>query len=125
MGLGFGGTGGVRDLRGPDLGGGLPARRSGPGEIGSIARQPRRLEVLEEVQGVSVGLWGWGGEEGAGSGRPSFSDRGVAGEKGRYPQCSRDLRDAWRGRLSCTYESSIWQLGSFRLNERAPDEMSD
>lgn len=39
----------------------LQARRSGPGEIGSVARQPRRLEVLEEVRGVSVRLWGWSG----------------------------------------------------------------
>lgn len=49
------GTSGVLVLPGPDRGSGLQARRSGPGEIGSIARQPRRLGGFGGGARVSVG----------------------------------------------------------------------
>lgn len=71
---------------GPDRGAGLQARRSGPGEIGSIARQPGRL-----------GGFGGGarGERGAlrrvgvakkvrALGDEVFQTRGVDGEEGQF-----------------------------------------
>ena len=54
------GTGGVLGLPGPDRGGRLQARRSGHGEIGSIARQPGRLGGFGGGARVIVGRWGGG-----------------------------------------------------------------
>lgn len=47
---------------------------------------------MEEVQGVSVGLWGWGGEEGAGE----VFQTGVWTEKrGDTLNVPENLRGAW------------------------------
>lgn len=71
------GTSGVRDLPGSDPSGGLQARRSGPREIGSIARQPGRLGDFGGGARVSVGVVGAGGEMVRALGDEVFQTRGV------------------------------------------------
>ena len=69
---------------GPDRGGGLQARRSGPGEIGSIARQPGRLGgfgggARGERGALSVGV----AKKVRALGDEVFQTRGVDREEGQ------------------------------------------